>query len=189
MRLFLHALLIVLSCLMVACTPDNFRGTDVSNVQWGGDFELTAHTGKRVHASDFLGKAVVLFFGFTNCPDICAPTLTKLTQAMKLLGHDAERVQVLFVTVDPQRDTPTQLAGFVPTFHPSFIGLTGTPAELTAVARDYRVAAESDSQSPGGFMHSGAVMVKDTRGKLRLVFKDDAGAEDIAHDLRMLLKE
>lgn len=176
-----------LAFLLLACTNDSFKGADIGNVEWGGDFELTAHTGKRVRASDFHGKAVVLFFGFTHCPDICAPTLAKLAQAVKLLGSDAERVQVLFVTVDPQRDTVKQLAGFVPQFHPGFLGLTGSAQELTAVTRDYRIAA-SEAMSAGQMIHSGVVLVKDTRGKLRLLFKEESSADDIAHDLRVLLK-
>src|SRR6185295_2948353 len=116
-------LLALFITFIVACSGEPFKGTDISNVQWGGDFELTAHTGKRVHAVDFQGKALVLFFGFTNCPDICAPTLTRVTQAMKLLGPEAQQVQVLFITVDPKRDTPAQLAKFVTAFHPAFLGL------------------------------------------------------------------
>ncbi len=184
-RPFLAGVLLILA----ACTAPAFKGTDISSVSWGGDFELTAHTGKRVHASDFRGKAVVLFFGFSHCPDICAPTLARLAQAMKLLGPDAEQVQVLFVTVDPRRDTPKQLAAFVPTFYPTFLGLTGSETELAAVARDYHITAERDAAQPDPVQHSGALLVKDTNGKLRLLFRDDARAEDIAHDLRLLLKK
>src|SRR5712664_1549569 len=89
---------IALLALLAGCSRDAYKGTDIGDVQWGGDFELTAHTGQRVRTPDFHGKAVVLFFGFSHCPDICAPTLTRLAQAMKLLASDAQRVQVLFVT-------------------------------------------------------------------------------------------
>jgi len=106
-----------------------------------------------------------------------------------LLGTDAVRVQVLFVTVDPRRDTPAQLAAFVPKFDPAFLGLTGTSPELAAVARDYRISAETDAGNPGHIPHSDAILVKDVKGKLRLLFKGDASAEDIAHDLRLLLKQ
>ncbi len=181
--------LAVVFALITACSPETYKGTDISNVQWGGDFELTAHTGKRVHASDFKGKAVVLFFGFTRCPDICAPTLTRLAQAMKLLGADAPQVQVLFISVDPRHDDPGQLSRFVPTFHPSFLGLTGTEQEITAVAREYRISAQTDPGHPDQISHSGAVLVKDARGKLRLLIKGEASAEDIAYDLRLILKD
>ncbi len=174
--------------LITACTAEPFKAKDISSVTWGGEFELTAHTGKRVQLSDFRGQAVVLFFGFTRCPDICAPTLARLAQAMKLLGASAARVQVLFITVDPGHDTPAQLAGFVPSFHPSFLGLTGTPAELTAVARDYHVAAERDAGQPERVSHSGFILIKDPNGKLRLLLDNTATADDLAHDLRLLLK-
>ncbi len=172
---------------LIACTPQNYKGTDITGVDWGGDFELTAHTGQRLKTADLRGRVVVIFFGFSYCPDICSPTLTRLAQAMNLLGNDAGRVQVLFVTVDPKRDTPSQLAGFVPKFHSSFIGLTGTEAELAAVARAYRVIA-----MPGNgenIQHSDTVFVNDANGKLRLLFKDRITADDMAHDLKLLFKK
>ena len=115
------------------CSPSapTFKSLDISDVEWGGDFELTVHTGERVRFSDSHGKVLILFFGFTRCPDICPPTLTKLALLKKRLGEDADRVQVLFVTVDPEFDTPKQLAAFVPKFDPSFIGLTGTAYEIS----------------------------------------------------------
>jgi protein SCO1/2 len=174
----------------VACTSqDRFNGTDVSGVTWGGDFELTAHTGKRVKSSDFRGKILVLFFGYTHCPDICAPTLVKLAQAQRALKDDAEAVQVLFVTVDARHDTPAQLAGFVPSFHPSFVGLTGTEAELGAVAKMYNVPFERAANQPNQVNHSGTVFVKDGAGRMRLVVKNEASVDDIASDLRLLLKQ
>jgi protein SCO1/2 len=175
--------------LLASCAPEGFKGTDISGVEWGGDFELTAHTGKRVRSSEFRGKALVIFFGYTHCPDICAPTLVRLAQTLKQLGPGAERVQVFFITVDPRHDTPAQLAGFVPTFHPSFLGLTGSDRELAAVARNYRVVYEPDPTHPDQIPHSGMILVKDAQGKPRLLFKNDTAAEDIAHDLRLLLKQ
>jgi protein SCO1/2 len=180
----------ILAIALVACAPEKFKGTDIGGVEWGGDFELTAHTGKRVKASDFRGRAVVLFFGYTHCPDICAPTLARLAETLKLLGADAARVQVLFVTVDPAHDTVQQLAAFVPRFHPAFIGLTGTDAEIAAVARDYKVAFQANPPAASGQVlidHSGGMMVKDAVGRLRLLFKNDMPPEDMAHDLRLLL--
>jgi protein SCO1/2 len=195
-----------------ACTPApaKFKATDISVVDWGGDFELTAHTGKRVSTADYRGKVLVLFFGYTHCPDICAPTLSKLADVMHQLGPDATRVQVVLVTVDPKHDTPAQLAGFVPKFHPSFVGMTGSETEIAAVAKDYKVAFQTNPQStaelaPGASMPRsprldpigeralvdpfGGLMVKDTTGKLRLTVKNDAAVDDIAHDLRLLLKQ
>jgi protein SCO1/2 len=180
--------------LIAACSPSApaFKGTDLSGVGWGGDFELAAHGGARVKTSDFRGKVVVLFFGFSRCPDICPPTLAKLGQVMKRLEADVGRVQVLFVTVDPKTDTVAELAAFVPKFHPSFIGLTGTETEIGKVAQDYRVAYAATSQrAPTGIVidHFGGLLVKDAQGKLRLLIRNDAPVEDIVHDLRLLVRE
>jgi len=175
--------------VLAACSPEAFRGRDISGVQWGGDFELVAHTGTRVKSSDFRGKVLVVFFGYTNCPDICAPTLVQLAQALRRLGDDAGRVQVVLVTVDPKRDTPAQLARFVSNFHPSFIGLTGSTPEIAAVAKEYRVPFDSHAHAGQHIAHSATILVKDSHGKLRLLFRDASVPEDIAHDLRLLLEQ
>jgi protein SCO1/2 len=185
--------LCAIALVAVACSPkpEKFKGTDISQVEWGGDFELTAHTGRRAKTSDFRGKVLVLFFGYTHCPDICAPTLAKLAETVKALGPDAARVQVLFVTVDPKHDTPAQLAGFLPKFNPAFVGLTGSEAEITAVARDYKIAFHANPQARADRTlvdHFGGLMIKDAAGKLRLTIKNDAPVADITHDLRLLLK-
>ncbi len=185
--------LLLAALLLVACTasPPAFRGTDLSMVGWGKDVTLTAHTGARVSTADFRGKVTVLFFGYTHCPDICAPTLTKLAAVRKALGSDAEKVQVLFITVDPKHDTPKQLAAFVPKFDPSFIGLTGTPAEIGAVAAEYKVAYSQTPARPQQQVlidHSGGMLVKDRTGKLRLLFKNDMPVADMTADLRLLLR-
>jgi protein SCO1/2 len=185
---------ILFVALLAACTPGDkgFKSTDLSMVEWGGDFTLTAHTGKPLNTLDLRGKVVAIFFGYTHCPDICAPTLAKLALARKQLGVDAKRVQVLFVTVDPKNDTVATLAGFVPKFDPTFIGLTGTEAEIGAVARDYKVAFQANPQATPGHVlidHFGGTMVRDGKGKLRLMLKNDMPVEDIAHDLRKLARE
>lgn len=161
-----------------------FRSTALPAVDWGRDFTLTAHTGARLDTATLRGKVVVLFFGFTHCPDICAPTLTRLAQARKALGKDGERVQVLFITVDPDHDNPKQLAAFVPAFDPTFIGLTGSTGELMAVARDHKVYSEAEG---GQIAHTGNVLVKDATGRMRLVIAESASVEDLVHDLRLLL--
>jgi protein SCO1/2 len=176
----------LVALLVAACSQENFRGRDIEG---GGDFELLAHTGARVKAADFRGKALVVFFGYTHCPDICAPTLTQLAQAVGRLGDDAAQVQVVLITVDPQRDTPAQLARFVPNFHPAFVGLTGTAQELAAVAREYRVPFDPHAHAGQHIAHSSTILIKDRQGKLRLLFKDASAPDDIAHDLRLLLKQ
>ncbi|MBI3574222.1 MAG: SCO family protein [Gammaproteobacteria bacterium] len=194
-RDFFGVVVLLLAALVAfaACAPAKpaFKGTDISGVEWGGDFTLTAHTGSRVKVSDFKGRVLILFFGYTHCPDICAPTLARLASLMQQLGPEAERVQVLFVTVDPKHDTIEQLAGFVPKFHPAFIGLTGTAQEIGRVARDYKVAyAENPGSASSQILvdHSGGMLVKDATGKLRLLFRNDTSVDDMAHDVRRLLK-
>lgn len=181
----------LLAMIVGGCTSPapTFRGTDVSQVQWGKDITLTAHTGRRVSTGEFRGKVVVLFFGYTHCPDICAPTLAKLAAVRQALGPEADKVQVLFITVDPQHDTPAQLARFVPKFDPSFIGLTGTAAETAAIASEYKIAYAATATQPASIDHSGGILVKDGSGKLRLLFRNEMPVADMAADLRLLLKK
>jgi len=183
---------------LAACTASTpaFKGTDISTVNWGEDFALQSHTGARVSTADFRGKVAILYFGYVDCPDVCAPTLAKLAAARKLLGPDADKLQVVFVTVDPRHDTPARLADFVPKFDPSFVGLTGTPDEIAAVAREYKIAyqnhppsATAHAHAPAMTDHSRGMLVKDPNGKLRLFFAGDAPSADVAHDVRALLTE
>jgi protein SCO1/2 len=192
LRFFPRTFFLLLALFVAACTPPApaFKATDISGVDWGsGDFQLTAHTGKPVKAADFKGKVVIMFFGFTHCPDVCPPTMAKLAVLMKRLGDDTQRVQVLFVTVDPENDTVKQLAGFVPQFHPSIIGLTGTDKEIAAIASEYKVAYGKNPKNPTLVDHSTGILVKDAKGKLRLLVKNDVPVEDLEHDVRVLLKE
>jgi protein SCO1/2 len=192
-RYFRLAASLLVAFFMAACTPaPAFKSMDISGVEWGGDFTLTAHTGKPARVSDFNGKVVVMFFGYTHCPDICAPTLMKLDQVVKRLGDEAKNVQVLFVTVDPEHDTVKQLAGFIPPFNPAFIGLTGSDKEIAAVASEYKVAYGQSSQAkPGQILvdHSTGILVKDKKGKLRLLVKNDVAVDDLESDIRVLLRE
>lgn len=193
MRTVQYLLAFATVLLLGACSPSKpvLHGTDLSMVDWGKDVTLTAHTGARVSTADFRGKVTVLFFGYTHCPDICAPALTKLAAVRKALGPEAGKVQVLFVSVDPKHDTPEQLAKFVPKFDPSFIGLTGTPAEIAAVAAEYKVAyAQTPAKMSQQVLidHSGGMLIKDAAGKLRLLFKNDMSVADMTADLRQLVK-
>ena len=183
---------LLFALLIAACSPPapTFKATDISGVDWGsGDFELTAHTGQRMKAADFQGKVVVMFFGYSNCADICTPTLAKFAMLMHQLGDEAKLVQVLFVTVDPKNDTVSQLSAFVPQFHPSFIGLTGTDKEIAAVTAAYKVAYGQNPKNTALVDHSTGILMKDKNGKLRLLAKNDVTVEDLAHDIRLLLKK
>ena len=183
---------LVVLCLvfvLAACSkqPPAFRNTVVEGVKWGTDFELTAHSGQRLRTADYRGKVLVLFFGYTHCPDICAPTLAKLAQLSKALGEDANRVQVFFISVDPQHDSPAQLKQFLSGFDPAFIGLTGTSDELGVVATEHRVLFKP--ATAGQVDHSGMLFVKDTHGRMRLLMRESTPFDDIVHDLRLLLKQ
>ena len=178
-----------LAFALTACSkqPQPFRSTALEGVKWGKDFELTAHSGQRLRSADYRGKVLVLFFGYTHCPDICAPALAKLAQLSKALGEDAGRVQVLFVSVDPAHDSPAQLKKFLAGFDPAFIGLTGTADELGTVAADHMVFFKQ--AKAGRVEHTGMLFVKDTKGRMRLLMKDSTPLDDMLHDLRLLLAE
>lgn len=154
----------------------------------GGPFSLVDHTGKRVSDADFRGKLLLVFFGFTFCPDICPTELQTITLALDELGPEAARVQPIFITVDPDRDDPPALADYLSNFHPSFVGLTGTPAEIAAVARAYRVyfakARVPNTESEYTVDHSGFVYLMDGEGRYRAHFAAGAPPEKIVAGIR-----
>jgi protein SCO1 len=168
-----------------------FRSTDVTGAQFGTDFQLVDHTGQPRKLSDFHGKVVALFFGYTHCPDVCPITLAELAAAVKKLGPQGDKVQVLFVTADPERDTPEVLAQYVTAFNPAFLGLRGTPDQTGQVAKDFKVIIQ---KSPGADAdnytvdHSSGTYIYDTTGKLRLYVSYGQGADVFAHDIGQLLK-
>jgi protein SCO1/2 len=180
----------VLGLLLAACdgAAPKFKSTDITGADYGKALELTDHTGKPRHLEDFRGKAVVLFFGFTHCPDVCPTTLVDVSSALKTLGPDAGRVQVLFVTVDPERDTQDALAKYVTAFDPHFLGLRGDAAATQRAAKEFKIYYEKrksgDSYSVD---HSGQSYVLDPQGRLRLLVRPDRIAEDLPADLRTLL--
>jgi protein SCO1 len=160
------------------------------NKQFGTNFALPDTSGKIRTLADFKGKAVILFFGYTHCPDVCPTTMAELSQAMQQLGPDAARVQLLFVTVDPARDTPDVLSQYVAAFDPSFIGLRPNDAQLANVAKDFRVYyAKVPGKTPDDYTmdHTAASYVFDPSGKLRLFARDGQGAQPWVHDLKLLL--
>jgi protein SCO1/2 len=183
---------VLAAAVLAACTPEapKFRGTDITGADWGRELALIGHDGRPRTLADFRGKVVVLFFGFTHCPDVCPTTLAEAAQALKALGGEAERVQVLFVTVDPERDTPEVLAKFVPAFHPSFLGLTGDPEAVRKAAKEFKIFYDKrPGKNPGEYSvdHSAQTYVLDAEGRLRLFIRHDRLAQDLAADLRTLL--
>lgn len=181
------------AALLAACAPEGpkFRSTDVTGAEFGRALALTAHDGKPRTLEDFRGKAVVLFFGYTHCPDVCPTTLADIAGALKKLGADAVRVQVLFVTVDPERDTREVLAQYVPAFDPRFLGLYGDADATMKAAKEFRIYfAKNQGSAPGAYTmdHSAQGFVYDPQGRLRLIIRPDRIAQDLAEDLRTLLR-
>lgn len=172
--------------------PPKFDAVDITGVDWGRDFKLTDHTGRARTLVDFRGKAVAMFFGFTHCPDVCPTAMAKLGETMKLLGDDARRVQVLFVTVDPARDTAQVLSQYVPAFHPAFLGLYSDAEATERTAKEFRIYYRAQAPNQHGSYsvdHSGQILVFDPSGRLRLLMKPDLAPEAMAHDLRLLLRQ
>jgi len=185
--------LFVFAAALAACSPEGpkFKSTDITGASFGGELALTGHDGKPRTLADFRGKAVVLFFGYTHCPDICPTTLVDMAEVMKKLGSDAARVQVLFVTLDPERDTPGVLAQYVPAFDPGFLGLSGDAAATQRVAQEFKIFYEKRAGSaPSSYTvdHSAQSYVIDPQGRLRLFVRQERIAQDLAEDLRALLK-
>jgi len=168
-----------------------FTGSDITGAEFGRSLNLTDHNGRPVSLETFKGKWVVLFFGYTHCPDVCPTTLSDMAQAMKLLGPEAGgRLQVLFASVDPERDTAEILQAYVPYFHPDFLGLRGTPAEVAQAAKEFRVMYRKHVE-PGASSylvdHSAGSYVLGPDGRLRLYLPFAHPPQDIASDLRALM--
>ena len=177
-------------CDKLASKPVAFNNVDITGASYARDFALTDHNGKPRTLADFKGKVVLLFFGFTQCPDICPTTMTEMAAVLKLLGEDAQEVQVLFVTVDPARDTQQLLSEYVPAFHPSFLGLYGDDAATRKVGQEFKVFfAKSPGATDGSYSmdHTAGSYVFDKTGKIRLFIRHDKGAAPLAQDLKQLL--
>ncbi len=189
LRFLIAATALVVAACSAPSAPD-FRNTDITGANYGKTFVLTDHHGNRRSLEDFHGQAVTLFFGFTQCPDVCPTSLATMGEVMALLGDDADRVQALFVTVDPERDTQELLAHYVPVFDPRFLGLYGTLEETEAVAKEFRIFFRKSGDTTGmnyTIDHSAGTYLFDPQGRLRLYVRHGASADDIAADLRVLL--
>jgi len=182
--------------VLAACSPDGggggtgFASTDITGARYGQTLRLTDHRGQVRSLADYRGKVVTIFFGYTQCPDVCPTNLVNMTEVMRLLGAQAERVQVLFVTVDPERDTQELLAQYVPAFDPRFVGLYGDLPTTLAVAKDFKVFFQKQGDAQGKAYtvdHSTGTYVFDPQGRLRLYVKHGEKPETIAADLQKLL--
>lgn len=189
-----HCCIATLLIALTACSPKpEFKNIDITgSTAFGKDFSLVDPDGKVRTLADFKGKVVVMFFGYTQCPDVCPTTLTEMQQVMSLMGSQSDKVQVLFVTVDPERDTAAILKQYVPAFDPRFLGLR--PVDDTAlekVAKDFKIYyKKAPGTSPGSYTmdHTAGSYAFDPQGRLRLYIKHAQGPETLAHDLKELLK-
>ena len=184
------AALFVLTACQPAPQSPVFQATDITGAAFARDFRLTDHNGRIRTLADFRGKAVAIFFGYTHCPDVCPTTLSDFAAALKLLGEQAGRVQVIFVTLDPQRDTPEILKQFVPAFNPSFLGMYTDADTLKRLAKEYKVVYQKTSvKAADDYLidHSAGTYVYDPKGNLRLLIPYGSGPDAIAHDLKILL--
>ena len=185
--------IVALAALLAACGSQGpqFSASDITGSTFGRDFSLSDANGKVRTLADFRGKAVVVFFGYTQCPDVCPTTLAALAETMKQLGPDAERVQVLFITVDPERDTADLLGKYVPAFDPRFLGLRGDADATARAAKEFKVIYQKQpGTTPGSYSmdHSAGTYIYDPQGRLRLYVGHNQGTDVFAHDLRELLK-
>lgn len=188
----LSSLSLAAAPLSAAADATSFKGVLVGrDGSYAKDFALIDHNGQPRTMADFRGKAVVLFFGYLQCPNYCPLTLARMAEVMQLLGEDAKRVQVLFVTLDPERDPPEAMREYVKNFHPSFLGLYATPAATPELALKFRVYYRKvPGTTPGNYHIDHAVFsyAYDPAGRLRLRLSDSLSATDIAADLRRLLR-
>ena len=182
-----------IALLLAACNPSklSFSSVDVTGADYAKGFELSDHNGQVRHLSDFAGKVVVVFFGYTQCPDVCPTTMIELAQVKKLLGADGERLQALFVTLDPERDTPELLKAYMVNFDPMFLALRPTLEQLPVLAKDFKIYYKKVAgKSTDGYTmdHSAGSYIFDTKGKLRLFTRYGSGAPVLAADIAQLLK-
>ena len=195
--MFLHTRRYFLSALAVlalaACSPDKpkFNAIDITGADYAKGFSLTDHNGQNRSLSDFKGKVVVLFFGYTQCPDVCPTSMVELAEVKRLMGADGDKLQGVFVTVDPVRDTAELLKAYMANFDPTFVAFIPTPEQLAVVAKDYKIYYKKvDGKTPTSYTmdHSAGSYVYDTQGNLRLYSRYGVGAPVLAQDIQTLLK-
>lgn len=186
-------LLAITAGLLTACAPDKpqFKSIDLTGADYAQGFTLADHNGQVRTLKDFAGKVVVVFFGYTQCPDVCPTSMAELSQIKQLLGPDGDKLQAIFITMDPERDTPELLKAYMANFDPTFLALRPTMAQLPEVARDFKVYYKKvDGKTPGSYTldHSAGSYVFDGKGRIRLYNRYGGGAEALASDIRLLLK-
>lgn len=179
---------------LAACSGEakpQFASIDITGADYARDFTLADHNGQSRSIRDFQGKVVVVFFGYTQCPDVCPTSMAELAEIRKLLGSDGERLQGLFVTLDPERDTREVLKAYMANFDPSFLALRPELDKLPQLAKDFKIFYKKvDGKTPGSYTmdHSAGSYVFDPQGKVRLYSRYGSGAAALASDVRLLLK-
>lgn len=177
---------------LAACADSKpqFKAIDLTGAEYARDFQLPDANGQVRSLKDFRGKVAVLFFGYTQCPDVCPTTLAEIAQAKQILGPDGAKVQGIFVSVDPERDTPEVLKAYMANFDASFVALRPSPEQLAAVAKEYKMYyKKNEGKAPGTYTmdHSAASYVYDTQGRLRLYTRYGSGGQALADDIKLLL--
>ncbi len=177
---------------LAACGKDEptFQGSDITGTHLGSALAMTDNTGQPRTLADYKDKVVVVFFGFTQCPDVCPTSMAQLAHTMEILGPEADQVQVLMITVDPERDTVPILDAYVKAFNPNFGGLTGTPEQLSATAKSFRAYySKVPGPRPDEYTmdHGSSFYLIDKDGEARVLLRGDASAETVAHDIKQLL--
>jgi protein SCO1/2 len=178
---------------LAACSPDTlkFKSIDITGADYAKGFELADHNGAQRTLADFKGKVVVVFFGFTQCPDVCPTALTDLAEVKRLLGPQGDKLQGIFVSVDPERDTAEVLKAYMANFDPGFLAMRPTPAQLPEVAKAFKIFYKKvEGQTPTSYTmeHSAGSYVFDTQGRVRLYTRPAIGAQGLADDIALLLK-
>ncbi len=190
--LYRYLILFALGLAMFGCSkaPLEFKNVDLTGADYAKNFSLTDHHGKTRSLADFKGKAVLVFFGFTQCPDVCPTTMAEMGLVMKELGPLADKLQVIFITVDPERDTQALLAQYVPAFDPRFLGLYGDLKATEAIAKEFKIFYKKVPTKGGSYTidHTAGSYVFDTEGRVRLFVRHGQGAAPIVSDLKLLLQ-
>ncbi len=193
-RRALGAGLTVMALTLSGCSeaPVAFKGIDITGADYAQGFSLTDHNGQARTLADFKGQAVVVFFGFTQCPDVCPTSMSELAQAKQLLGEQGSRLQGLFISIDPERDTPAIMKEYMASFDPSFLALYAKPDELPALAKSFKVYYKKvDGPTPTSYTmdHSAGSYVFDPQGRIRIYHRYGSGAQALASDVKALLAE
>ncbi|RYF32474.1 MAG: SCO family protein [Comamonadaceae bacterium] len=179
---------------IAGCTEakPSFNAVDLTGADYARNFKLTDADGKERTLADFKGKVVVLFFGYAQCPDVCPTTMTEMAQVKKELGKDGDKLQVVFITVDPARDTPEVMKAYMGAFDPAFVALIPTPEQLAATAKDFKAYyKKNDGTTPTSYSmdHSAASYIYDTQGRLRLYARYGAGVAPMVADVQALIRQ